>query len=303
MPFSDSRDREEDESLQQEDEEEEEELDEEENGEDGESEFFEEGGISGPDSEEIFMDLVERFAPRPVIALHRAVLRGDSSAVAELLNSNAVSVDATLLPVAAFVEVKKCNALDFDSIPEVVAQTEAYPAVEQMTTGEEGPPNELMPTGDPCEPETNLDALFHTPLLRAARFSSVAMVRQLVEAGADKAFVSPCRRTAVLEALENIEVENVADILRLVACDSTIRVPPEIASRSDDDGERLCTWPLLVACTNPDGLLTSDASVVKALLDLGSDIPPELQQPDLQDQLGFCDEVKALLRPSRASTE
>jgi hypothetical protein len=38
-------------------------------------------GITGPDSEEILADLCTRYAPRPIVALHRAVLRGDVSRI------------------------------------------------------------------------------------------------------------------------------------------------------------------------------------------------------------------------------
>lgn len=39
-----------------------------------------EGGIEGPDSEEILSELLERFANRNIVLLHRAVISGNVSA-------------------------------------------------------------------------------------------------------------------------------------------------------------------------------------------------------------------------------
>ena len=86
-------------------------------------------GITGPDSEEILMELVQKFADRRAIALHRAVLRNDSEAIATLLREG-VSVDATLLPLSAFpvffLHITLCPAclLAMDGISLVSAGSE-----------------------------------------------------------------------------------------------------------------------------------------------------------------------------------
>ena len=39
------------------------------------------GSISGPDSEEIFMELLERYADRNVVGLHRAAIQGNADEI------------------------------------------------------------------------------------------------------------------------------------------------------------------------------------------------------------------------------
>lgn len=152
--------------------------------------------ISGPDSEEILMDLVTKYSPRNVIALHRAILSSDLAAINEILSTDATLLERTLLPVESFAEISKCNAMDtniLEAIPEIHIQTEPFPEVLQFTTGDSDKPNELFPNGEYDEPETNLDTVFWTPLLRACQIGSPTIVDLLISRGANRDYQSPSK--------------------------------------------------------------------------------------------------------------
>ncbi len=62
----------------------------------------------------------------------------------------------------------------------------------QFVTGDNGEPNEVYPDGQCDGPTTNLDALFHTPLMNASASLKAATVSCLLELGADRTRRTPC---------------------------------------------------------------------------------------------------------------
>lgn len=252
---------------------------EEDEGEFGAEGFDVRGGITGPDSEEIFSELLERFADRRVVQLHRAALRGDVPTVRAIVQSG-VPVDATLLPIVTFGEVRRCNAVSFERILTLIPAADGpYPAVDQFTTGEDGEPNELFPTGAHDEPERNLDAAYQSPLQRAAAFSTPEVVAALIALGANRNFTSPCEVSAVTAALGGSNSpEDMAAIIKLVATPETVNPPPGTEVEEDDCYDR---WPLAAAALNEDTNATT--LVVHALVECGAKAPEEflaMLQPD-----------------------
>eukprot|EP01138_Halocafeteria_seosinensis_P001616 gb/GECG01001656.1/.p1 GENE.gb/GECG01001656.1/~~gb/GECG01001656.1/.p1 ORF type:complete len:318 (+),score=45.68 gb/GECG01001656.1/:1-954(+) len=236
------------------------------------------GGITGPDSEEILGELCEKYAPRDIVALHRAVLRQDIDKIRELVQQKDVPVDATLFPREAYSEVKKCNELDIDAIPGVTLQSEPYPEVEQFETGMEGEPNELFPFGQLEEQETDLDTLFQSPLLRAAYVSADKSIQALLELGADKNFVSPTGNNAVMLCLcDSGDNEATARTLSLIATPELIR-PPFPGGQPPEAGssQYFKCYPLINALQEEG--ITSDTCVVEELLKQGAQIPPEVSE-------------------------
>ena len=56
-------------------------------------------------------------------------------------------------------------------------------------------------------------------------------------------------------------------------------------------------WPIYAVAMNEDAI--RDHHVMKALLDSGSQIPPEFLRPDFQQDMGFTEEIKRVLREAR----
>jgi hypothetical protein len=215
---------------------------------------------------------------------HRAAVRGNAEAVEELLaREDGPLVDSCMLVRAAFQEVSKCNEMDRDALllhgldpPE-----EEYPPVPQFEGGEDDV-NELFPIG---EPETDLDALFQSPLLRAAYVNNLDMVDTLIRLGADRDFVSPCGRTAITLALAGcVDTEITAKIIKATATPANIAPPAEVRARGADDEERMATWPLLIAAISEDCNQNTDVFI--ALRDAGCPVPPELISDEAKGWLG-----------------
>ena len=251
-----------------------------EEGEDGD--FGSYGGIEGPDSEELFNDLCLKYADRQVVRLHRAAVAGDEAEIRRLVGSG-VPVDATLLPRAAFGEVRKCNAMDMSTLDALLPDQTAveYPEVRQFTTGDSDTPNEIYPTGEYDQPETNLDALFQSPLLRACAVSKPGAVRVLRELGADADFASPCGNNAIkcLLRSEFVDLDTIVPTLRAAASAGNVKpTAAELAALPQDDEERrLQVYPVFLAVTADP----VDVEVVRALIELGSPVPQELLDQDL----------------------
>lgn len=262
---------------------------------------YESGSITGPDSEEILEELCRKFAPRDIVELvrpspffnervtryyccyngavhiqHRAVLQEDVPKIRKLVQEKGIPVDATILPVEVHREVRKCNSLDVDAIQGVTTQSEPYPEIEQHRTGTEGKPNELFPTGEPDEPETNLDILFQTPLLRAAFVSANDSIETLLELGANKSFVSPSGATAISLCIEGtIDSEATERTIILVGTAETICPPLPVGETLDPGSRKYNRYhPLMDALENEGA--TVDTRIISALLRQGATIPDEL---------------------------
>jgi hypothetical protein len=154
----------------------------------------------GPDSEEIISGLVESHGNRNAVATIRAALQGNHKLLREL----ASHVNTTLLLLLDGDEDGKCveQAYSDDDFPKHTPLAEGeYSSPEQFQTGDNGPKNELFPTGEMDEPERGIDALFWPPLLWAARNQDAPTCRVLLEIGADPNFVTPAGMTAVRAVL------------------------------------------------------------------------------------------------------
>jgi hypothetical protein len=71
--------------------------------------------IEGPDSEELLSELLRLYGDRPVIKFHRAVMNNDIASVTEQLGNHPEWLESTLMPVATYEEVAKCNDMDYDA--------------------------------------------------------------------------------------------------------------------------------------------------------------------------------------------
>jgi hypothetical protein len=209
--------------------------DEEIDGEEGDNDIDEEdfggdfAGISGPDSEEILSELLEEYAERDLVLFHRAVAEGVLKKVTKDLKDHPDWLESTLIDLEAFPEVKKCNYIDFGSFSRfsnVRFQSTPYPDVEQVVTGYDGKPNELYPTGQIDEPETDLDSAFWTPLLRACKCGKTQVMKHLLNAGANKNYESPCRANVISCLLDGIREDNdeLAKNIALVATLENINI-------------------------------------------------------------------------------
>ena len=180
--------------------------------------------IEGPDSEEILGDLYQKYADRNLVLFHRAVVAGNVDKVTESLAAHPEWLESTLFPHAAFDTVRQCNAMDYDEFTRygLVEQTSKYPEVPQFISGDSDIPNELFPTGEYDEPETNLDTVFWTPLMRACYSGSTEMISLLVDAGADKDFRSPCQANVITACLRSFHFENLSANLLLVRSDTNV---------------------------------------------------------------------------------
>jgi hypothetical protein len=105
-------------------------------------------------------------------------------------------------------------------------QSTPYPDVEQVVTGYDGNPNELYPTGQIDEPETDLDSAFWTPLLRACKCGKTQVMKHLLNAGANKNYESPCRANVISCLLDGIREDNdeLAKNIALVATLQNINI-------------------------------------------------------------------------------
>lgn len=177
--------------------------------------------IDGVDTEEMLAEVFDLYADRGVVQLHRSIAAGRVDEVVTILQEHPEFLDTPLLPLACGEEMKKSNGMDYEAflqVPGVVRQTTDYPPVRQFETGDDEEPNELYPTGQCGEPETNLDTAFWTPLLRACHSGNPQMIRRLCEVGANKNFISPCNANALTVVMQNPnDLENICENLRLVA--------------------------------------------------------------------------------------
>ena len=183
--------------------------------------------IDGADTEELLSELYEKYADRELVRFHRAIAAGNVELVNNYLQEHPEWIDAPLIALTCQEEVKKSNGLDFDligSFPGISLQTTAYPEVPQFVTGNDGEPNELYPTGDVGEPETNLDTAFWSPLLRACYSGNADVISCLCERGANKNFVSPCHANALTAVLRNpFDTDCIPSNLRTVATAENVK--------------------------------------------------------------------------------
>lgn len=186
-------------------------------------------------------------------------------------------MDACLFPAEAVEEVSKVNALDYEAIAGVQAQDEPYEEPEQIQTGDAAAPNELYPIGEMSEPETDLDVLFQTPLLRAAYCQQLQSVEALLAAGAARDYLSPMGQTAMLLAIAGCcEPEDAAAIMKLVASPANVNGLGPGALQEDGDEEGMSRPLLQVAM-----LEFEDAGVMaKVLIQAGAEVPEELLSED-----------------------
>jgi len=245
------------------------------------------GEISGPDSEEILSELYEKFADRDLVLFHRAIAGGNETEVKNALKEHPEWLEATLINVEAFPEVKKCNYIDFGSFSRfsnVRLQSTPYPEVEQFKTGDEGAPNELFPTGQVDQPEPNLDTAFWTPLLRACYGNHTNLLKLLVAAGANKDYTSPCKNNVVDCLLNNCCIDDAESLernLALVATKESINAKDYITQVLTDEE-------------------LSHKRIVQALLDHGHvlRVDSELMQGEMESWLDA--EIVTLLKATAA---
>lgn len=98
--------------------------------------------ITSPNSGEILNVLLLRYAPRNVVLFHRAILQNNVPFVKEcLLKDSLLYAESTLLPVEVYEEVVLCEDVEtisfegFEAFPRIKIQTEPYPLVYQLVTG------------------------------------------------------------------------------------------------------------------------------------------------------------------------
>ena len=165
-----------------------------------------------------------------------------------------------------------------DAIPGVQVQDEPYDEPEQIETGDAADPNELYPIGEMDEPETDLDVLFQTPLLRAAYCQQLQSVEALLAAGAARDYKSPMGQTAMLLAIAGCcEPEDAAAIMSLVASPANVNGLGPGALEVEERGEEGLDRPLLQVAM----MEFEDAGVMaKALLQAGAQVPEELLSED-----------------------
>lgn len=182
--------------------------------------------ITGVDSEQLLAELLNLYADRFLVKLHRAVAAGKLTEVVELLQEHPEHIDTPLLPVDCIDEMEKVNRMDdeaFLQFPGVVRQTTPYPPVLQFQSGVKEEPNELFPTGEYIESEKNLDTAFWSPLLRACHSGNTEIIRTLCEMGANKNFISPSNANALTVVLFSpFNWRGVAANLKLVATPENI---------------------------------------------------------------------------------
>lgn len=174
--------------------------------------------IDGVDTEEMLAEILSMYADRKLVLFHRAICQGDLEKVTEDLEQNYEIINQPLLPVACFPEVRKSNGMVYESMTRfgLVQQVTPYPPLAQFETGEEDEPNELHPTGSIDEPETNLDTVFWSPLMRACYIGNAEMITLLADLGADKNYRSPCRANCITAILNGPFYEK-EGLFRLVA--------------------------------------------------------------------------------------
>jgi len=246
----------------------------------------------GPDSEEIFSELVLLYGNRLVVRVIRALLCGDTETVRSLCSQTVGLSNQCLLSPHDARECSRVNAMENEKLVSPLLEPSGYEEPDQFTSGDASHPNECFPTGEVEEPECGLDALFWTPLLWASRAGLVDMCRVLVkECDANREYISPAGCSALLAALKTqCPLEDCAAIIALVATPSTINPPKDVQSLPPDDSMRISSWPILCALSDEghDG-----PAVFQALLDAGSLIPPEL--PDQLEEWGLPQSVVDVL--------
>jgi hypothetical protein len=181
--------------------------------------------IEGPDSEELLSELLRLYGDRPVIKFHRAVMNNDITSVTEPLENHPEWIESTLMPIATYEEVAKCNEMDYDAFLEfqgVVPQASNYPVVQQFVSGLTEDPNELYPSGKCDEPESNLDTVFWTPLFRACVSGNPEMAALLVKKGANRDYRSPCGANVIWACLQSIRRDTIVENLALVRTDANV---------------------------------------------------------------------------------
>jgi len=243
--------------------------------------------ISGPDSEEILYELYEKFADRDLVLFHRAVIAGNETEVKLALKEHPEWLEATLIDVEAFPEVKKCNYIDFGSFSRfsnVRLQSTPYPEVEQYKTGDKGSPNEFFPSGYVDYPETHLDTAFWTPLLRACYGNHTNLTEVLVAAGANRNYTSPCKTNAIDCSLNNCSIDDMESLERNVAL---------VATKESINAKDYIT----LVVTNED---LNHKRVVQALLDHGHmlRLNSEVMQSEMESWMKA--EIVALLKATAA---
>jgi hypothetical protein len=111
-------------------------------------------------------------------------------------------VNSTLLPLDVYDEVAKGRVMDEETIRQHPAVTvhrgDIYPDIVLYRLGCDGEINELHPTGQMDEPETNLDTAFWSPLMRACEVWNLEPMQLLLEHGANVNYESESGMNALL---------------------------------------------------------------------------------------------------------
>jgi ankyrin repeat protein len=202
------------------------------------------------------------------VRLARASLQDDVDSIRSILDASGDSyVNASILPLSVADEVVSLFKSGFPdgeqtrlSCPRA---NKPYPPVPDNAQV----PSELFPTVD-LDPEENLDVLFFTPLMFASRSGATRAARELLARRASRDYVSPCGVTALLLAVDAGDVP----LITMVASASNVCANSDILELPPSSALRMELWPLFRALLHP----TEAPGMVKALMDLGADIPPEV---------------------------
>jgi len=199
-----------------------------------------EGALEGVDGEELFSEVMQRFARRAQLKLVRAVLQNDVQAIRQAVNDDGAEINEGILPLAAYEEVAKVNEMDYDVLaqhPALADQAEPYSQPPQFQSGESGTPNECFPTGEYDAPMRDVAYCFATPLMWAAHvFARPETVAVLLELGADRDVQLPNGLTVIMAMLECNEGNDISsgspvDLLRQLATPRNLQMPTSILER------------------------------------------------------------------------
>eukprot|EP01113_Clastostelium_recurvatum_P051053 TRINITY_DN9835_c0_g1_i1.p1 TRINITY_DN9835_c0_g1~~TRINITY_DN9835_c0_g1_i1.p1 ORF type:complete len:234 (+),score=43.99 TRINITY_DN9835_c0_g1_i1:75-776(+) len=226
------------------------------------------------DTEEIFEELVSKYADRRVISLHRAVFQNDAVRVVELLDQG-VPIDSTLLPLHARDQLEEEEWMVEDLNLPLILEPYEEPDHEA--------PSELGPS--PMAPETELEALFYTPLLRACEHCSPAMVRLLLDRGANLGYRAPDGHTAPMCTLGRSYFDNeIVAVMRLVASSNNVATDTQIVEE---------------VLSLPDIPISSLLPIVQLLIELGAPLSEDtitgLQENPAVYEEEYGEEITALL--------
>eukprot|EP00162_Nutomonas_longa_P010051 comp19676_c0_seq1/m.37737 comp19676_c0_seq1/g.37737 ORF comp19676_c0_seq1/g.37737 comp19676_c0_seq1/m.37737 type:complete len:677 (+) comp19676_c0_seq1:169-2199(+) len=246
------------------------------------------------ESSECFSFLCESYADPDVVLLHRAVMNNDSFLTARICKETRLAIDAQLLPARCIPKVLMAFKEGFPEGEDTYIGIEKrsiddpYPRIGQHD-GDMDTLNELFPEGAIERPESNLDALFFTPLMNGCRTAAIEAVQVLLEMGADCDFATPCGITPLHLAIDSGSLE----LLHLVATDRNIQPAEDVEKSPSSSVRRMELWPLYRAMNLPDG-----EKIVMALLQMGAAIPPELNDSQM-DYMHCSKEVKKAVQTER----